>query len=383
MSGWAAETRLASFRGGFPAAPLPARRVAGLLDVPGCTRRLVLDAAAVRLDPLAALLGCPPAGRSPFAIARGRQFEKLVTGDAMGALLALLRDRLGAPVTAVRQHDLSADQVRTQFVRGDPEFRAGLTRGHVRDMLAGRESAVNLLRRPVLALRVGGAPIYVEPDLIGYTSTDPLHPVEIRSYPCVDGTADEAKVSATAREMAVHVLAVRELATRLGHDPARVGTTGLLVLPRDFGLTPTGETVDVAPQVRRLRRTLDAFPSPSTLVRQVPEAVALPAPPGWDATPADRAEAVAQAAEAVSVLPPRFGDGCLTCGLFTFCRGEQQASGSVARLGSAAANLCGDVGTVAAALDLAHGLRVPADPAEQAVAADLGRAAAVLSTVDT
>jgi hypothetical protein len=55
----------------------------------------------------------------------------------------------------------------------------------------------------------------------------------------------------------------------------------------------------------------------------------------------------------------------------------------VARLGSAAANLCGDVGTVAAALDLAHGLRVPADPAEQAVAADLGRAAAVLSTVDT
>jgi hypothetical protein len=381
MTGWAAESRLAEFRGGFPAAPLSAGRVAGLLDVPGCVRRQVLDATAVRLEPLARLLGCPPGGQSPFATGRDRQFERLVTGEAMGTVLAVLRHQVGAPVTALRHIDLSADQVRSQFVRSDPEFRAGLTRGHVRDLLAGRDTAVHLLRHPVLALRVGGAPIYVESELVGYTTTDPLHPVEIRSIPMVDGTADETQVSATAREVAVHVLAVRELVSRLGHDPARVGTAGLLVLPRDFGLSATGDKLDVAPQVRRLRRTLAEFPSPATLGRRVPESVALPAVPGSSASPAEWAAAAEQAVEAVSAVPSRFGDGCPGCPLFAFCRSEQQAAGSVARLGSAAVNLCGDVGTVAAALDLAHGRRVPTSATEQAVGAELGRAATLINWV--
>jgi hypothetical protein len=374
---WAAQARLTEFRGGFPVAPLDVRRVAGLLDVPGCVRRQVVDAATVHMEALARLLGCPPAGRSPFAIARDRRFAQLVTGDAMGPVLALVRERLGAPVTEVRQLDLSADQVRHQYVRGDVGFRASLTSRYVAEMLDGDRCAVNLLRHPILTLSVGGAPIYVEPDVVSYTSTDPLHPVEIRSYPCVDGVADPGRVSVTAREVAVHVLATRELAATLGHPPDRVGTAGLLVLPRNFTLTATGELVDVAPQARRLRRALDAFPEPATLVARVPPGVALPALPARDAAPSLRAAAVEQATEAVSALPPRFGDGCPSCGLFAFCRAEQQATGSVARVGTAAANRCGEVATVGAALGLAHGRRAAAGPAERAVAADLGRAAAM------
>lgn len=375
MNGWASQERLASFRAGFPAAPLHARRLAGLLDVPGCTRRQVLDAAAVQLEPLASLLGCPPAGQSPFAITRQRQFEQLVVGDAMGAVVALAREHLAAPVQAVRQLDLSADQVRSQYVRADLEFRASLTRGYVRDMLAGRDEAINLLRHPVLALRVGGAPIYVEPDLMGYTTQVPLHPVQVRSYPCVDGVADATKVSATARETAVHLLAVRELATRLGYDPDRVGARGLLILPRNFSLTPTAATVDVTPQLHRLERMLATFPEPSTLVSRVPGLVSLPQLPDRQATADQRADASQQAAEAVSALPQQFGDGCLRCPLFHFCRSEQQSQDAVARLGDVAANECGDVATVDAALSLAHGQRHPLTVAEQAVAAQLGRAA--------
>ncbi|MFS8499571.1 MAG: hypothetical protein FWJ70_15370 [Micromonosporaceae bacterium] len=375
MTGWELP-RLAAFRGGFPTAPLDARRVAGLLDVPGCRRRQVIDAAGVGIEPLARLLGCPPAGQSPYAIVRARQFERLVTGDAMGSLLALARDLLGAPVTAVRQVDLSPDEVRSQYGRADPPFRATLTAHHVRMMLDGDEAAVNLLRRPVLTLTVGGSPIHVEPDVVAYTTTDPLHPVEIRSYPCVDGVADEDKVSATARETAVHVLAVRELSRRLGHDDTRVAAAGLLVMPRNFSLTPTGARLDVTPQTRRVRRALDVFPDPATLAASVPDGVSLPAPPPPGATAAERDAAAAQAAEAVGALAARFGDGCASCALFAFCRAEQQASGAVARTGDAAANLCGDVGTVAAALDLAHGRRTPVTPAERALAADLGRAAA-------
>jgi hypothetical protein len=282
----------------------------------------------------------------------------------------------------LRVINLAPGQVGAQFVRDDPAFRAGLTRGHLRDVLAGRgEAAVTLLHQPVLALRVGGAPIYVEADLLGHTSTDVLRPVEIRPHPCVDGVAEQTGLVATAREVAVHVLAVRELASRLGHDPGRVATAGLLVLPRDFTLVAAGQALDVAPQVRRLQRTLAAFPAPPALARQVPASVALPAMPEQAAAPPAWDHAAAQAVEAVSALPARFGDGCSGCPLFRFCRSEQQAAGSVARLGSAALNLCGEIGTVAAALDLAHGRRVPTSATEQAVGAELGRAATLINWV--
>lgn len=374
----AAEARLAAFRGEFPSEPLTARRLAGLLDVPGCVRRQVVDATGVPLDTLGALLGCPPSGQSPFAIARTRRFEAQVTANDMGPLLALLRARLAAPVAAVREKDLSADQVRTQYGRGDVGFRARLSQRYVAEMLKGDDIAVNLLRHPVLALTVGRVPMYVEPDVVGYTTTDPLHPVEIRSYPCVDGLADPGRVSVTAREVAVHVLAARELAARLGHEPERISTAGLLVLPHNFSLTATGAPLDVAPQARRMRRALDGFPDRSALAAQVPESVTLPSLPPRDAPAAVRSAAAEQAADAVSALPSRFGDGCLGCGLFTFCRGEQQACGTVARVGTVATNLCGDVGTVDAALDLATGSRAPDSATERAVAAELGRADALV-----
>lgn len=374
--GWADAAALARFRGDFPAAPLTARRVAGLLDVPGCTRRQVLDAATVATDQLATLLGCPPAGQSPFAIARARQFLRRVTEPGMSGLLPLVRERLGAPVTAVRQRDLSAREVRSQYARADPDFRATLARQEVARMLAGDEVAVDLLRQPMLTLDVGGAPIFLEPDVLCYTATHPLHPVAIRDYPCVDGVADEHKVSATARETAVGVLATRALAARLGDDPDRVGTAGLLVLPADHGLRPTGEVVDVAPQARRIHRALATFPDPPTLERHVPTEVWLPALPTPDAPEAAWADAAAQAAEAVGALPARFGDGCLSCPLFQHCRAETGAQQAVSRTGTAVATFCGDVGATDQALALAHAERPPQTAAEEAVADDLGRAAA-------
>lgn len=372
-----AQDRLAAFRGGFPAVPLTARRIAGLLDAPGCVRRQVVDAAAVPIDDLAALLGCPRAGQSPFALARAAQFEKLVTDNDMGPLLRLVRDLLGLPVTAAREKDLSTAQVTAQFDRGDVDFRATLTRTYLREMLTGDERAVNVLRNPILHLSIGGVPMPVEPDAVAYAATGPLHPVEIRSFPCVDGFAEPGQVSAAARQTAVQVLATRELVAGLGHDPDRVATDGLLVMPENFSLAATGAVLDVTPQVRRLRRYLDDFPRLDRLADHLPYDLSLPRPaPG--VPPRDRAE---QAAEALSAVPYRFTDGCVGCPLFAFCRAAAQADGSVARLGSAAANLCGDVSTVEHALALAHGDRAPATAAERAVAAELGRAAVAAALV--
>lgn len=370
----------ARFRGGFGQQGLSARRIAGLLEVPGCARREVLDAAELPLDTVAELLGCPPGRQSPFAHARARQFEKLCTTGDMGPLLALVRDELGVPVREARERDLSAPQVKSQHPRGDLGYRARLTRQELAAMLAGDEAAVNLLRAPVLALRLGEQLVHLELDAVAYTTSGPLHPVGLHTFPCVDGVADPAQVAAAARQMAVHVLASRQLAVELGHPADRVATRGLLVIPRNFGLHPTGAVVDLAPQVRRLERILATFPDPERILPDLAGAPALPAPPAGD-DPDARQAAAAQVADAVGALRHRFGDGCLNCPLFAFCRRENDAGDAVSRVGTAAANMCGGVTRVGDALELAAGLRAPDGAAEQALATGLGRAERALELV--
>lgn len=67
----------------------------------------------------------------------------------------------------------------------------------------------------------------------------------------------------------------------------------------------------------------------------------------------------------------------MSCPLFRFCRDEARMSGAVTATGSAVAEVCGDVQTVDAALQLASGQIAPNSAAEAAVASHLGRAAAV------
>jgi hypothetical protein len=342
----ATSDELARWRGGFPRAALTARRVAGLLEVPGCARREALDTAELPIAAVAGLLGCPPAHRSPYAHARRRRFETACTADGLAALLDPVRDVLGVPVTRGLVREVPA---------GTDAARAEATRAALADVPA---DAVLLLRAPVLPLRLGGRPTFLSFDSLIVAGGGPLRVVEPRPFPCVDGVADPAQVAAAARQVAVTVLALREVT-----DTA---LKALLVLPENFSLRPIGAPLDVAPQVRRLAALL-----PTLGAAGVGDAPALPDPTATDAA--------ARAAAAVGALGHRFGDGCLGCDLFGFCRAEQEERGAVTRLGTAAANTCGTVGTVADALALADGTREPHGPAESALADGLSRAARALA----
>lgn len=374
-----ARERLVHFRGDFPAKPLDARRIAGLLDAPGCMRRQVIDAASVHLKDLAPLVGCREPGRSPYALQRGVRFEQSVTSNAMSFLLPLVREQLGLDVREVRQQDLSKPQVSTQFPALDRDtvtaLRLKTTRDFVEQMLAGDQKAINLLRHPYLALQLGDMPAYLEPDLVAYAAAGTIAPIEIKSFPCIDGIADPAKTAEAARQTAVYLVALRRLIESLGQPTTRIASRGLLVMTRDFTLEASGSLLDLRPQVQRLERVLANFPHVTQLAAQIPTAVSLPSLPGRDTSQAERRAASAQAREAVGALPMRFGDGCAGCPLLDFCRGQAQREGSVAQLGTEAANICGDVTTVTEALALAAGTRTPATAAEKAVAEELRRAA--------
>jgi hypothetical protein len=370
----------AALRGDFPPAALNARRIASSLDVPGCNRRAVLDAACVDINKLAKLLTGEDDRQSPFTITRGNQFEEQVVADGMSSVIQLVRDHLGFTIPEVRQRDLSAAAIREQTGLREPHdvlaYRAWLTRQHLERMLRGEDDAHNLLRHPVTCLSIGGETAWLEQDVLAFAVAGHLGVVEIKSFASIDGRPDPDKVSAALRQSAVYVLSVQQLAAELGFGPDVISTKVLLILPRNLGFVPVGLAHDVEMQVARLRRQIAAVPRVSSIVRSLPEGLALPALPPKNAPAAEVRQARSAAADVVSSIAPRFGDGCTPCPMFKVCRGEAERHHLVSRLGNDVANSCGSVSTIDRALALADGDAVARTEAERALQDVLGRGAA-------
>lgn len=341
----------------------------------------MLDAATVNLDKLGSLIGGVARDQqSPFARARGNQFEQQVVANGMAEIVALARRHLGLEIPEVRQHDLSAGALREAYpgITGTRlnEVRATLTRQRVNEMLTDPANAYNLIRHAMTRLEFGGDTVYLEQDVLAFAVAGRIHVVEIKSFPRIDGRADPTKSSATVRQTAVYVLSLQQLMVDIDASPNTVSTITMIVLPENLSFRPVAETKDIDIYVRRLRRQLASVPHAAEILDAVPAGTQLPAHPAKDAGDDERAAAAAAAREALAPLPPRFTDGCVSCPLFHHCRDEADFHRSTARLGSAVASACGNVTDITVALELADGRRAPADASEAAVAASLARGAA-------
>ncbi|MEU1168219.1 hypothetical protein ABZ372_51790, partial [Streptomyces sp. NPDC005921] len=327
--GTALRHRLAELRGpDVPAKALDARALAALAANPGCRRRAILDGAGVDKTALAGALGAPSAfGQSQFALTRGNAFEAKVKADGGAELLRLVREHLdpGAePATrAAAVPDLSAI---------GPEGRTARTALALREAAQATEPAEDgeggeggessqggrgggwvLLDHPMLALEVAGSPAFLEPDAVVVHPDGSWTVVEIKSFPMLDGSADPAKVGAAARQAAVYVLALEEVAARL--DPApRVRHDVLLVCPKDFSNLPTASAVDVRKQRAVTARQLARL----TRVQDIADAL----PEGTCFAPDLPAEQLTAAVEAV---PATYAPECLSaCELAFHCRQRSQ-----------------------------------------------------------
>ncbi|MEV5004208.1 hypothetical protein [Streptomyces sp. NPDC055692] len=349
--------RLAELRGpGVPARALDARALAALAANPGCGRRTILDGAGVDKAALAEALGAPAAfGQSQFAFMRGNAFEARVKADGGAELLRLAHTRLdpGAePPTEGRVPDLSAV---------GPEGRTARTALALRE--ATQAGAWTLLDHPMLALEVAGSPAYLEPDAVVVHPDGSWTVVEIKSFPMLDGSADPAKVGAAARQSAVYVLALEDVAARLDPVP-RVRHRVLLVCPKDFSNLPTASAVDVRKQRAVTARQLTRLTRVEDIADALPEGVCF--------SPELSSEELTAAVEAV---PATYAPECLaTCELAFHCRTRSHAQGAVTALGRSIRADLGGLSTVEDVLAAAHG--EAGDPDDPAVAA-LRRAAAL------
>ncbi|MFI9149871.1 hypothetical protein [Streptomyces sp. NPDC053367] len=348
--------RLAELRGPEVAArALDARALAALAANPGCRRRAILDGAGVNKAALASALGSPSAfGQSQFALTRGNAFEAKVKADGGAELLRLVHRAL-APGTEP-PHEASVPDLSAT----GPEGRTART------ALALREAAAapgtwTLLDHPMLALDVAGSPAFLEPDAVVVHPDGSWSVVEIKSFPMLDGSADPAKVGAAARQAAVYVLALEEVAARL-ETPPRVHHRIVLVCPKDFSNQPTASAVDVRKQRAVTRRQLARLTHLEEIADALPEGVCF--------SPELPAE---ELAAAVASVPAAYAPECLSaCELAFHCRDRARAADVVTALGRPVRAELGALTTVTDVLAAARG--EAGDPADPAVAA-LRRAA--------
>ncbi|MFJ9035631.1 hypothetical protein ACIRF8_03445 [Streptomyces sp. NPDC102406] len=353
--------RLAELRGpDRPPRPLDARALAALAANPGCDRRALLDGAGVDKARLADALGAPSGfGQSQFALARGNVFEARVKADGGSGLLHLVHARVDAaapePVPdLVRAPDLSAM---------GPEGRTARTALALREAVES-PGLWTFLDHPMLALDVAGSPAFLEPDAVVVHPDGSWTVVEIKSFPMIDGAADAAKVGAAARQAAVYVLALQEVAGRLPDTAARVRDRVVLVCPKDFSNLPAASAVDVRKQLSVTRRQLRRL----TRIEDIAAAL----PPG---TALDPDRPPAELAAAVESVPATYAPECLAaCELAFHCRERSRAQGAVTSLGRPLRAELGGLTTVDAVLAVARG--ETGDPADPTVAA-LRRAAAL------
>jgi len=354
--GTALRHRLAELRGpDVPAKALDARALAALAANPGCGRRALLDGAGVDKTALASALGSPAVfGQSQFALTRGNAFEAKVKADGGAELLRLAHAALDAsaePPVSAAVPDLTA---------AGPEGRTARTALALREA-ASAPGTWTLLDHPMLALDVAGSPAFLEPDAVVVHPDGAWTVVEIKSFPMLDGSADPAKVGAAARQAAVYVLALEQVAAQLPAPP-RVRHRVLLVCPRNFSNLPTASAVDVRKQRAVTARQLARLTRIEEIAAALPEGTCFA--PGLPAE---------QLTAAVESVPATYTPECLaTCELAFHCRARSRAAGAVTTLGRSVRADLGGLSTVEGVLAAARGEE--GDPDDPAVAA-LRRAA--------
>ncbi|MGW0844587.1 hypothetical protein ACWD26_31515 [Streptomyces sp. NPDC002787] len=355
--GTALRQRLAELRGPeVPPKALDARALAALAANPGCERRALLDGAGVNKAVLADALGSPSAfGQSQFAFMRGNAFEARVKADGGAELLRLVHERLDPGAEPPGASPVSVPDLAAV----GPEGRAARTALALRE--ATDAGGWALLDHPMVALDVAGSPAFLEPDAVVVHPDGTWSVVEIKSFPMLDGSADPAKVGAAARQSAVYVLALEEVAARL--DPAPdVHHRVLLVCPKDFTNLPTAAAVDIRKQRAVTRRQLTRL----TRIEEIADAL----PAGTCFAPDLPQE---QLTSAVEKLSATYAPECLAaCELAFHCRARSRTEGAVTSLGRATRAELGGLTTVEDVLAAAYGRA--GDPHDPAVAA-LRRAA--------
>jgi hypothetical protein len=362
------DQRLTQIRGGARRRSPSVRALAAFATHADCNLATLGFAARVDFDRLLEHTKYEtPFGQSPFAFQRGLAFERLIQDHGYAATLDLLRTKMAFAVADARIINLrDAYPKNAEGMR----LRANETRLLVRQLISGDPNAPNLIDGAVLQTTIGGIPARFEADALAARFGGPIHAGEVKSFPVVDGRADQDKLAAAFDQVAIYILLAKQLVDEVGGDADLVSTTALLITPMNVGLKPTLSTQDVNKRIGRVQRLLAAVPDVGGIAASVPQDVTFGTVADLKASEQQRVDALHDLAERIGTT---YSPSCLsTCGNAVFCRERSFRAGEPCITGPEAVRLLPGVRTLQRAAELVDG--APPSRDEAAVAPHLARA---------
>jgi hypothetical protein len=357
------ERRLDEIRGGAPRRSPTVRALAAYAQHTGCRLATLGFAAGVDFDRLLAGTDFQAAfGQSPFAIARGLAFERMLRDNHYAATLEILRPLLVLPPAGIRVVNL-----REGYPRGTDRMplRARDTAALLRDIVRGEPTAPHLIDGAVLPAGVGGLVAYFEADALAARSGGELRVAEVKSFPKVDDRVDPDKFGAALDQVAIYILLAREEVLRQGGDPERlVPDRALLITPRNVGLTPTLSDQRVGVRVCRAGRLLAEIPRAADVTAAAPAGLSFGPVADAGTDERRRLDALHDLADRVGTA---YEPSCLSsCGNARFCRARAFHDGSPCLSGTATLRLLPRVPTLGRADELSRGTPPTAEEAPAA-----------------
>lgn len=363
------ERRLEEIRGDKPRHTPNVRVLAGYAQHVNCNLATLGFAAGVNFDRLLAKTRFQmPFGQSPFAIARGLAFEKLLRANDYAVARELFGALPGFPTSGALIVNL-----REGFPKDGTAMsrRAAATRKLLEQSIRGEPTASHLIDGAVLSATIGGRTAYFEADALASWPASVIHAAEVKSFPKVDERVDPDKLGAALDQVAIYILLTRDAVSRLGGDPERlVSDRALLVTPKNVGLRPTLSEQRVTRRIERNRKLLASIPDPADVLDSVPRGLSFKPVADIKADERVRLNVLNDVADRVGTC---YQPSCLaTCGNAKFCRERAFRAGSVTLAGTAAVRLLPEVASLDRAEELARG--VSPSPAETPAAELLERA---------
>lgn len=362
------DTRIESLTRGAPRRSPTVRVLAAFSEHADCNLASLGFATGVDFEKLLTGTGFEaPFGQSPFAFGRGLAFERLVADSGYAATLDLLRETMGFPVEDARI--VSLRNVHPKNARG-MTLRAHDTKALLRQIVNGDLSAPNLIDGAVLSAEVGGVRANFEADALAARFGGLIHAGEVKSFPVVDGRGDPDKVGAALDQVAIYILLARGLVEELGGNADLVSSDALLITPKNVGLTPTLNVINVARRIARTQTLLDQVPRLADMAVDLPTGASF----GLVASQTeDQNRRVAHLHNIADQVGTTYRPTCLaTCGLSRVCRARAFNAASPQLVGPEIARLLPGVASLSRAAELSDG--APPSISEAPAAQQLARA---------
>jgi hypothetical protein len=293
----------------------------------------------------------PEFGQGFAALARGARVEALGRQNHYAITVDLLRQNFGFGIGEVIALDLRHG---FQLNNRGMAQRAKRTADAIEASLSQRPDAPNIIDGAVLPARIGGFNAYLEADGIGARTGPVFHINEFKGWPVVDSRAEDAgKLGAAVSQMGIYRYLLGSVIDALGGSIATVSPTGLLITPKNVGLTLIGNRIDLGKPTTVAETTLANLPDPAEYMGIVPAAAGFGLA-GDVARP--EGERLEHLDRLVDQFGTRFQESCLTnCGLAKFCRVRARAASSPVLAGATTARFLPGVVTLNRAADLADG----------------------------